>query len=144
MNLLATELSFDAGKQHVLYIGYIINLIAHKVLFSSDVESFEEELEASITTELVSSLVSAVRDQMVSYITSSGTYYTQHSGKICSLACKLYRSIRYGTNRSFMIKSLSLINSQSRRNRRFNSYATILLGGTAGTMLPYERLNYVM
>jgi hypothetical protein len=53
MNLLATELSFDAGKWHVLYIGYIINLIAHKVLFGSDVELFEEEHEASITTELV-------------------------------------------------------------------------------------------
>jgi hypothetical protein len=37
----------------VLYIGYIINLIAHKVLFGSDVELFEEEHEASITTELV-------------------------------------------------------------------------------------------
>jgi hypothetical protein len=53
INLLATELDFDASKRHVLCIGYIINLVAHKVLFGSDIESFEEELEASVTTETI-------------------------------------------------------------------------------------------
>jgi hypothetical protein len=53
LNLLSEELAFDAGKRHVLCIGYIINLVAYKVLFGSDVEAFEHELESSVTAELV-------------------------------------------------------------------------------------------
>jgi hypothetical protein len=37
----------------VLCIGHVINLVAHKVLFSSDVESFEYELEHTVTAEAV-------------------------------------------------------------------------------------------
>jgi hypothetical protein len=53
LNLLADELAFDAGKRHVLCIGHVINLMAHKVLFGSDVESFEHELEYTVTAEAV-------------------------------------------------------------------------------------------
>jgi hypothetical protein len=53
LNLLLEELAFDAGKRHVLCMGHIINLVAHKVLFGSDVEAFEHELESSVTAELV-------------------------------------------------------------------------------------------
>jgi hypothetical protein len=53
MNLLATELAFNASIRLVLCMGYIINLVAHKVLFGSDVESFEHELEATATAESV-------------------------------------------------------------------------------------------
>lgn len=53
LNLLAEELAFDAGKRHVLCVGHIINLVAHKVLFGSDVESFVQELESNATAESV-------------------------------------------------------------------------------------------
>jgi hypothetical protein len=53
LNLLSKELDFDVGKRHVLCMGHIINLVAHKVLFGSDVESFEYELEHSVTAEVV-------------------------------------------------------------------------------------------
>jgi hypothetical protein len=53
LNLLAEDLAFDAGKRHVLCMGHIINLVAHKVLFGSDVESFEHELESSVTAEVM-------------------------------------------------------------------------------------------
>jgi hypothetical protein len=51
MNLLATELAFNASTRYVLCVGHVINLVAHKVLFGSDVESFEHELEATATAE---------------------------------------------------------------------------------------------
>jgi hypothetical protein len=34
-------------------MGHIINLVAHKVLFGSDVESFEHELESNVTAEVI-------------------------------------------------------------------------------------------
>jgi hypothetical protein len=52
LKLLADELGFDAAKRYVLCIGYIINLIAHKVLFGSDIEVFEHEL-GSATADVV-------------------------------------------------------------------------------------------
>jgi hypothetical protein len=36
-----------------LCIGYIINLIAYKVLFGSDVESFEDKLKHNVTAEII-------------------------------------------------------------------------------------------
>jgi hypothetical protein len=53
LNLLLKELAFDAGERHVLCMGHIINLVAHKVLFGSDVESFEDELKHNVTAEIV-------------------------------------------------------------------------------------------
>jgi len=53
LNLLAEDLAFNAGKRHVLCMGHVINLVAHKVLFGSDVESFEHELEHAVTAEAV-------------------------------------------------------------------------------------------
>jgi hypothetical protein len=53
LNLLADELAFNAGKRHVLYVGHIINLVAHKVLFGSDAEAFELELQSKVTAEAV-------------------------------------------------------------------------------------------
>jgi hypothetical protein len=53
LDLLAKSLHFDAGKRHVLCMGHIINLVAHKVLFGSDVESFEHELESNVTAEII-------------------------------------------------------------------------------------------
>jgi hypothetical protein len=53
LNLLADKLAFDAGKRYVLYIEHVINLVAHKVLFGSDVESFEHKLEHTVTAEAV-------------------------------------------------------------------------------------------
>jgi hypothetical protein len=53
LNLLAEELAFDAGKRHILCMGHVINLVAHKVLFGSDVEAFEVELESNVTAEVV-------------------------------------------------------------------------------------------
>jgi hypothetical protein len=52
LKLLAEELNVDISKRHVRCIGHIINLVAHQVLFSSDIQSFEEELE-NITTKEV-------------------------------------------------------------------------------------------
>lgn len=40
-------------KRHVRCIGYIINLVAHQVLFNSDIEAFEDELESNVTAEIV-------------------------------------------------------------------------------------------
>jgi hypothetical protein len=53
LNLLAEELGFDPAKRHVLCIGHIINLVAHKVLFGSDIEAFEHKLESHVTAEAV-------------------------------------------------------------------------------------------
>jgi hypothetical protein len=53
LNLLAKELGFDAGERHVLCMGHIINLVAHKILLGSDVESFEHELTSNVTAEVV-------------------------------------------------------------------------------------------
>jgi hypothetical protein len=52
LNLLAQELSFNAAQRHVRCIGHIINLVAHKVLFGSDVESIEYELTSNVTAEV--------------------------------------------------------------------------------------------
>jgi hypothetical protein len=53
MKLLATQLRINAEDRHVLCMGYIINLVAHEVLFGSDAEAFELELESIVTAELV-------------------------------------------------------------------------------------------
>lgn len=53
MDLLAKDLNFNAANRHVLCMGHIINLVAQKVLFGTDVESFEYELESTVTTEVV-------------------------------------------------------------------------------------------
>jgi hypothetical protein len=37
----------------VLYIGHVINLVAYKVLFGSDIESFEHKLKHAVTAEAV-------------------------------------------------------------------------------------------
>jgi hypothetical protein len=38
----------------MIYIGYIVNLVAHYVLFSSNIELFEEELlKGNVTAKLV-------------------------------------------------------------------------------------------
>jgi hypothetical protein len=47
------ELGFDAAERHVLCMGHIINLVAHKILFGSNVESFEHELISNVTAEVV-------------------------------------------------------------------------------------------
>lgn len=52
LDILAKELDFSAAQRHVRCIGHVINLVAHKVLFGSDVESFEHEL-GNVTTEVV-------------------------------------------------------------------------------------------
>jgi hypothetical protein len=52
LKLLADELGFDAAKRHVLCMGHIINLVAHKVLFGSDIEVFEHEL-GSATADVI-------------------------------------------------------------------------------------------
>jgi hypothetical protein len=52
LNLLSQELGFNTAKRHVLYIGHIINFVAYKVLFGSDVELFEYELD-NVTAEAV-------------------------------------------------------------------------------------------
>jgi hypothetical protein len=52
LNLLSQELGFNTAKRHVLCMGHVINLVAYKVLFGSDVESFEHEL-SNITAEAV-------------------------------------------------------------------------------------------
>jgi hypothetical protein len=53
LNLLSKELAFVAGERHVLCMGHIINLVAHRVLFGSDIESFEHELKHDLTAEIV-------------------------------------------------------------------------------------------
>jgi hypothetical protein len=53
LRLLAEDLTFDTRKRYVLCIGHVINLIAYKVLFSSDVESFKYELKYAVTAEAV-------------------------------------------------------------------------------------------
>jgi hypothetical protein len=52
LNLMADDLGFDASKRHVLCMGHVINLVAHKVLFGSSVEAFEHEL-SNVTAEVV-------------------------------------------------------------------------------------------
>jgi hypothetical protein len=52
LNLLSQELGFNTAKRYVLCMGHVINLVAHKVLFGSDVESFEHEL-SNVTAEAV-------------------------------------------------------------------------------------------
>jgi hypothetical protein len=53
LNLLADKLAFNIGKRYMLCIGHVINLVAYKVLFGLDVESFEHELEHTVTAEAV-------------------------------------------------------------------------------------------
>lgn len=53
MNILTGQLSIDADHRYVLCMGHVINLVAHQVLFGTDVEAFEHELEVNITTEAV-------------------------------------------------------------------------------------------
>jgi hypothetical protein len=53
LNLLAKELGFNAAERYVLCMGHIINLVAYKILFGSDVESFEQELQTKVTAEVV-------------------------------------------------------------------------------------------
>jgi hypothetical protein len=53
MAILGKELGIDLDERHVLCIGHIINLVAYKVLFGSDVEAFESELENNIIAEVV-------------------------------------------------------------------------------------------
>jgi hypothetical protein len=53
MAIIGEELAINTDERHVLCIGHIINLVAHEVLFGTDVESFELELESSVTTEAV-------------------------------------------------------------------------------------------
>jgi hypothetical protein len=52
LKLLVDELGFDAAKRHVLCMGHIINLVAYKVLFGSDIEVFEHEL-GSATADVI-------------------------------------------------------------------------------------------
>jgi hypothetical protein len=52
LEILSNELGFNAAERHVRCMGHVINLVAHKVLFGSDVESFEHEL-GNVTTEAV-------------------------------------------------------------------------------------------
>jgi uncharacterized membrane protein len=52
LNLIADDLGFDASKCYVLYIGYVINLIAYKVLFGLSVKAFKHEL-SNVTAEVV-------------------------------------------------------------------------------------------
>lgn len=52
LDILSNELGFSAPQRHVRCIGHVINLVAHKVLFGSNVESFEHEL-GSVTAEVV-------------------------------------------------------------------------------------------
>ena len=43
----------EAEKRHVRCLGHIINLVAHQVLFNTDVEAFEHELESTVTAEAI-------------------------------------------------------------------------------------------
>jgi hypothetical protein len=51
-NLLSEELTTDLRKRHILCMGYIINLVAHQILFGEDVEAFEDSLENVAREEL--------------------------------------------------------------------------------------------
>jgi hypothetical protein len=53
MAILGKELGIDPDEHHVLCIGHIINLVAYEVLFGSDIEAFELELENNVTAEIV-------------------------------------------------------------------------------------------
>jgi hypothetical protein len=53
LNLIADKLAFNASKRHVLCIEHVIDLMAHKILFGSDVESFEHKLKHVVTAEAV-------------------------------------------------------------------------------------------
>jgi hypothetical protein len=46
--ILAKECFIKLRERHVLYIGYVINLIAQQVLFRSDVKAFEPELVTTV------------------------------------------------------------------------------------------------
>ncbi|KAM0692508.1 hypothetical protein Q7P36_007062 [Cladosporium allicinum] len=52
LEIMAKELGFSAAQRHVRCMGHVINLVAQKVLFGSDVESFEHELD-NVTAEAV-------------------------------------------------------------------------------------------
>lgn len=52
LDILLKELGFSAPQRYVRCIGHVINLVAHKVLFGSNVESFEHEL-SNVTAEVV-------------------------------------------------------------------------------------------
>lgn len=43
----------EAMKRHVRCLGHIIDLVAHQVLFNTDVEAFEHELESTVTAEAI-------------------------------------------------------------------------------------------
>jgi hypothetical protein len=43
----------ETEKRHVRCIGHIINLVAHQVLFNTDAEAFEHELESTVTAEAI-------------------------------------------------------------------------------------------
>jgi hypothetical protein len=53
MAILGEELNINPDERHVLCISHIINLVAHEVLFGSNVEAFELELESNVTAEIV-------------------------------------------------------------------------------------------
>jgi len=44
LDLLGAELFINTRKRYVRYIGHVINLVAQQVLFSGDMESFEESI----------------------------------------------------------------------------------------------------
>jgi hypothetical protein len=52
MKIIAQELNINTPTRHILCIGHVVNLVAHQVLFGSDIESFEHELE-NVTAEEV-------------------------------------------------------------------------------------------
>jgi hypothetical protein len=52
MKIIAQELNIDTPTRHILCMGHVVNLVAHQVLFGSDIESFEHELENVIAEEV--------------------------------------------------------------------------------------------
>jgi hypothetical protein len=55
--ILSKELSINAGVCYILYISYIINLVAYVVLFRTDVEAFELELKSNIIAKVVKLII---------------------------------------------------------------------------------------
>lgn len=54
LRIIAKELDLaKPEKRHVYCIGHIINLVAHQVLFNSNVKAFKYELESNVTTKVV-------------------------------------------------------------------------------------------
>lgn len=53
LNFIIEDLKINTNKRYVLYVGYIINLVAYKGLFSSNAKAFKYELEGTIIAELV-------------------------------------------------------------------------------------------